>query len=163
MAVETSGGTIRRARADEAALLTALTLRAVGYWGYDAAFMAWCREGVRVRPEYLRDGLPSVLDEAGSISGFSILRREAPEIDLHFLMVEPRLIGTGRGKLLFRHAAETARGRGATVLTIDSDPYAEPFYRAMGAVTIGLLPRHPAHLPDWRLRAMRLALPPIGG
>lgn len=86
-----------------------------------------------------------------------------PEIDLHFLMVEPHLIGTGRGKRLFQHAAETARGRGAIVLTIDSDPHAEPSYRAMGAVTVGLLPRNSPHMPGWRLRAMRLELAPIDG
>jgi GNAT superfamily N-acetyltransferase len=163
MGVGTSGGTIRRARVDEAALLTELTLRAVGHWGYDAAFMDWCREGVRVRPEYLREQLPRVLDEAGCVSGFYILRGEAPELDLHFLMVEPHLIGSGRGKRLFQHAVETTRGRGATVLTIDSDPHAEAFCRALGVVTIGLLPRHPPHLLELRLRAMRLALAPTGG
>ena len=70
MAVETSSGTIRLARVDEAALLTALTLRALGHWGYDATFMDWCREGVRVRPEYLEQELPYVLEEASGVSGF---------------------------------------------------------------------------------------------
>jgi GNAT superfamily N-acetyltransferase len=147
--VETSSGTIRPARVDEAALLTALTLRAVGHWGYDAAFIERGREGLRVRPEYFEQELPYVLEEASGVSGFYILRREAPEIGLHFLMVEPHLIGTGRGKRLFQHAAETARALGATVLTIDSDPHAEPFYRAI--------------MPEWRIRVMRLALAPIGG
>lgn len=163
MAASASSGTIRQARAGEAALLTDLTWRALAHWDYDAAFMDWCREGVRVRPEYLHQELPYVLDEAGGVTGFYILRRAAPEMDLHFLMVEPRLIGTGRGKQLVRHAAETARAHGATVLTIDSDPNAEPFYRAMGAVRVGLRPQHPPHMPDWQIRVMRLALSPLGG
>ena len=120
------------------------------YWGYDAAFMAGAREGVRVRPEYLDPGPGFVLDEAAGVAGFSILRYEPPEIDLHYLMVEPHLIGTGRGMRLWLHAVATARERGATVLTVTSDPHAEWFYRAMGAVTVGLTGNPPPHMPDWR-------------
>src|SRR5215208_5312850 len=144
--------TIRQARIDEAALLSEITWRALAFWGYDAAFMAWAREAVRVQPGYLDPGPAFVLDEAAGVAGFYILRHEAPEIDLHYLMVEPHLIGTGRGKRLWLHAVATARERSATVLTITSDPYAEWFYRAMGAVTVGQTGNPPPHMPDWRLR-----------
>jgi GNAT superfamily N-acetyltransferase len=154
--------TIRPARIDEATLLSELTLRAVAYWGYDATFMAHAREAVRVQPEYLDQGTGFVLDEAAGVAGFYILRHDPPEIDLHYLMVEPHLIGTGRGKRLWRHAVATAAERGATVLTITSDPKAEPFYRAMGAVTVGLTGDPPPHKPDWQLRLMRFAIPASG-
>ena len=130
-------GTIRRARIDEAVVLTELTWRAVAYWGYDETFMAGAREAVRVRPEYLDQGTGFVLDEATGVAGFYILRYDPPEIDMQYLMVEPHLIGTGRGKRLWRHAVATAGERGATVLTITSDPNAEPFYQAMGASPSG--------------------------
>jgi GNAT superfamily N-acetyltransferase len=155
-------GTIRRARIDEAALLTEFTWRAVAYWGYDETFMAHGREAVRVKPEYLDQGTGFVLDEATGVAGFYILRHDPPEIDLHYLMVEPHLIGTGRGKRLWRHAVATAMERGATVLTITSGPNAEPFYRAMGAVTVGLAGDPPPHKPDWQPRLMRFALPASG-
>ena len=154
--------TIRRARIDEAALLSEITWRALAYWGYDAAFMAWAREGVRVRPEYLDPGPAFVLDEAAGVAGFYILRHEAPEIHLHYLMVEPHLIGTGRGKRLWLHAVATARERGATVLTVTSDPHSEWFYQAMGAVTVEQTGNPPPHMPDWRLRLMHFAIPAIG-
>src|SRR5262245_10815623 len=154
--------TIRPARIDEATVLSELTWRAVAYWGYDATFMAEAREAVRVRPEYLGHGTGFVLDEAAGVAGFYILRHEAPEIDLHYLMVEPHLIGTGRGKRLWLHAVSTARERGATVLTIVSDPNAEGFYRAMGAVTVGLTGDPSPHKPDWQVRLMRFAIPASG-
>ncbi len=154
--------TIRPARIDEAVLLSEITWRALAYWGYDAAFMAWCHDGVRVQPEYLDPGPAYVLDEAAGVSGFYILRHAAPEIDLHYLMVEPPLIRTGRGKRLWLHAVAAARERGATVLTIRSDPHAEPFYRAMGAVAVGQTGSSPPHMPDWRLRMMRFAIPASG-
>jgi GNAT superfamily N-acetyltransferase len=155
-------GTIRQARIDEAALLTELTWRALAYWGYDAEFMAGAREAVRVQPEYLDQGTGFVLEETTGVTGYYILQHNPPEIDLHYLMVEPHLIGTGRGKQLWRHAIATARERGATVLTITSDPNAEPFYRAMGAVTVGVTGEPPPHKPDWQLRLMRFSLPESG-
>src|SRR5262249_24934501 len=151
--------TIRRARIDEVALLSEITWRALAYWGNDAAFMAGAREAVRVQPEYLDPGPAFVLDEAAGGAGLFILPHPAPEIDLHYLMVEPHLIGTGRGKRLWLHAVATARERGATVLTITSDPYSEWFYRAMGADTVGQTGNPPPHMPDWRLRLMRFAIP----
>jgi GNAT superfamily N-acetyltransferase len=162
MAESERDGTIRPARIDEAAVLTELTWRAVAYWGYDAVFMTGAREAVRVKPEYLDQGTGFVLDEAAGVAGFYIVRHDPPEIDLHYLMVEPHLIGTGRGKRLWLHAVATAGERGATVLTIACDPNAEWFYRAMGAVTVGLTGDPPPHKPDWRLRLMRFALPASG-
>ncbi len=159
MAANERGGTIRPARIDEVELLTELTWRAVAYWGYDAEFMAGAREAVRVKPEYLDQGTGFVLDEAAGITGFYILQQDPPEIDMQYLMVEPHLIGTGRGKRLWGHAVATAREHGATVLTITSDPNAEPFYRAMGAVTVGLKGDPPPHKPEWQLRLMRFTLP----
>lgn len=61
----------------------------MAYWGYDETFMAHAREAVRVRPEYLDQGTGFVLDEAAGVAGFSVLRHEAQEIDMHYLMVEP--------------------------------------------------------------------------
>jgi GNAT superfamily N-acetyltransferase len=152
-------GTIRRARVDEADILTELTLRAIAYWGYDETFMAWARDGVRVRSEYLDRETGFVLEEAAGVAGFYILRHDPPEMNLHFLMVEPHRIGTGRGKRLWNHAVVTAAVGGATILTVASDPNAEPFYRAMGAVTVGQADNSPPHKPEWRLQLMRFAIP----
>ena len=55
-------------------------------------------------------------------------------------------------------AIATARELGATVLTVDSDPHAEEFYRAMGAEVIGAGPKHAPGLPEWYLRKMRFLL-----
>ena len=54
--------------------------------------------------------------------------------------VEPGVIGRGVGRRLFEHAVATARELGFKRFTIDSDPDAEPFYLAMGAVRIGTTP-----------------------
>jgi GNAT superfamily N-acetyltransferase len=153
-----STATIRRARLDEAALLTALTVRAEEAWGYDADFMAWADEAFTVTPAYIAAMPVYVLDHAGEVVGFYGFRGSVPELDLNYLMVEPARQRTGCGTRLWRHAVATARQLGATTLTIDSDPHAEAFYRAMGATTVGEGPRHAPGLPDWYLRKMRFLL-----
>jgi len=53
------------------------------------------------------------------------------------LWLYPRLIGRGIGRRLFEHALLTARELGFESLLIESDPNAEGFYLAMGAMRVG--------------------------
>ena len=47
--------TVRRACPDKAASLSELAVRLKAYWGYDAAFMAVCRDDLSVAPEALTE------------------------------------------------------------------------------------------------------------
>jgi GNAT superfamily N-acetyltransferase len=53
------------------------------------------------------------------------------------LFVDPAAIGTGAGRALLRDALARAAEAGLAELVIESDPDAEPFYRAQGAVPAG--------------------------
>ncbi|MYS01695.1 MULTISPECIES: GNAT family N-acetyltransferase, partial [unclassified Streptomyces] len=79
-----------------------------------------------------------------------------PEGALGMMFVEPDAIGQGVGRLLFGHAREQARRLGFTLLTIDADPNAEPFYTAMGAVRVGAVPS--GSVPGRMLPLLELAL-----
>ncbi len=68
---------------------------------------------------------------------------EKPAFELDHLWVDPQHIGTGVGKLLFDHAAHTARLLGGSVLIIVSDPHAEGFYLRMGARRVDEVPSKP--------------------
>ena len=46
-------------------------------------------------------------------------------------------MGQGLGRRLMTWATERVRTLGATHMMIESDPFAEPFYAAMGAYTVG--------------------------
>jgi GNAT superfamily N-acetyltransferase len=63
-----------------------------------------------------------------------------PDLRVLSLFVEPWAIGRGYGKRLWRHAVEVARTLGCRRLRIESDPFAEAFYHAMGAERIGEAP-----------------------
>ncbi|MFJ6614008.1 GNAT family N-acetyltransferase [Streptomyces sp. NPDC091289] len=132
---------IRAGEAAEAAALTELALRSKGHWEYDAEFLAACREELTMLPAEVAARRTLVAQEDdGRILGFTTLDGEPPQGALGMMFVEPDTIGRGIGRRLFTHTMDEARRLGFTRLTIDSDPNAEPFYRAMGAVRIGATP-----------------------
>lgn len=147
--------TIRPARMDEAADLHELTGRSALHWGYEPEFLDWEPEALAVTPAFLAQAATYVLEEAGRITGYYALVGEPPVISLDKLFVEPAWIGTGRGKVLWRHAVSIARSLGATELTLAADPNAAPFYRAMGATWEG---EEPTTREGWSLQMFRYRL-----
>ena len=128
---------IRAARADEAALLTELALRSKGHWGYDARFLADCRDALTITPRYVEANPVYVFEDGGRVVGFYSLTGAGSVVALDFLYVEPSEVGRGHGRRLFQHAADTARRLGCSLMTIEADPHAEAFYRAVGARRAG--------------------------
>ncbi|CAL9636249.1 GNAT family N-acetyltransferase [Streptomyces sp. enrichment culture] len=131
---------IRPARPGEAKLLTELALRSKAYWGYDAEFLASCRQELTLGDAELAGRRTSVAERDGGVVGFTTLEGEPPQGVLGMMFVDPELVGEGIGRLLFTHAVETARALGFTRFTIDADPNAEPFYEAMGGVPVSRVP-----------------------
>lgn len=147
---------IRRARPKEARELRALAHRSKAHWPYDAEFLAKVRPLLRLEPEDIATSEVWVLEEAATVAGWHRVTLHGDRAELEDLWLEPKWIRTGRGRLLFEHAANVARRHGATSLTWDAEPYAEAFYRAMGGEEIG---RTPSAAEEGRtLPRMRLAL-----
>jgi N-acetylglutamate synthase-like GNAT family acetyltransferase len=147
---------IRRARPAEAGVLSDLALRAKGYWGYDAAFLEACRAELTIAPESIAERAFYVVEEDGQVRGFYALAGSTPEDELDDLFVEPDAIGKGYGRLLWDHATATMRANGTTSFIIQADPYAEGFYRAMGAERIGESPS--GSIPGRMLPMLRCSL-----
>ena len=76
---------------------------------------------------------------AGPILGLAAIEQtDTPgRFELAFLFVEPMAIRTGIGRALFTEAARLAAGQGGEFMRIVADPFAEPFYRRLGAVRVG--------------------------
>ena len=128
---------IRRARVAEAGALSALAARSKAHWGYDAAFMERVRDAMTLRPEDVDRHEVWVLESsAGDPIGYHRVIPGDPA-ELEDLWVEPSAIGSGGGRLLFEHAVEVARTRGASALEVDADPNAVGFYERMGGIRIG--------------------------
>ena len=133
---------IRLARVEEAPALSELCVRSKAAWGYDEAFMALARAVLQVSPEQIAAGDVWVAMADRRVAGMVALgpSEEPDTLDLDKLFVEPQRIRTGVGRALIAHAIDEARRRGATRLTILSDPYAAGFYERNGARRLGEAP-----------------------
>ncbi len=152
---------IRPAREGENVALTELALRSVQQgWGYSAEFMAWEPEAITVTLSHITDAITNVLESQGRVLGFYVLKGGPLEMQLSRMMVEPDAIGMGHGRRLWDHAVSTASAFGVRVITLDADPNAEPFYRRMGAETVGEHEWEPPMMPGWRVKKMRYAICP---
>ncbi len=132
--------TIRKINSSEAQLISDLAMRSKAHWGYDNEFMAACVDELSYSAEQIinDDFRYYLAEENGSLLGFYMLNNLANEtVLLEALFVEPSHIGKGVGRRLLKHAIQTAKRCGAAALEAQSDPYAEPFYVAMGATITG--------------------------
>jgi N-acetylglutamate synthase-like GNAT family acetyltransferase len=132
--------TFRSARPDEAEVLTEVVMRSKAHWGYSEEFMERCRKELAVHPDDVVPSRITVAEAAGRVVAVASLAGEPPEGELGMLFVEPDVIGKGVGRRLFRHMADIARGVGIRTIVLDADPNAEPFYEAMGCVSVGVVP-----------------------
>jgi GNAT superfamily N-acetyltransferase len=158
---------IRRAYQPEATLLSDLALRSKGHWGYDAAFLEACRTELTISTEAIVSLPIFVLEKDESVVGFYGLREHDQGMELLYLFVEPSEVNHGYGKLLWKHAVATTSSLGYRTIVIESDPFAEAFYLAMGARRKGetISPMNPTRtlpLMDFSIDREQVAPPSDG-
>jgi GNAT superfamily N-acetyltransferase len=128
---------IRRARVDEAAMLSRLAMAAKAHWGYDARTLEGWRTLLEVSAAHIAATHAHVGEADGEVVGFYTLAAAARDWELDNLWVVPQSMDRGFGRALLEHALRIAREGGADAVTVDADPHAEPFYLACGAVRVG--------------------------
>ncbi len=133
---------IRAARADETALLSDLAIRSKSAWGYDTGMTEAFRDELTVDPASIAGWNIHVAAEGEEILGFYALsvRDDGTTGEIELMFVDPGRMRQGIGRALWRHLIGTAQSLGLTKILIDADPFAEPFYRAMGARRAGEAP-----------------------
>ncbi len=134
---------IRRARLDEAEALSALILRSKRSNGYDDAFMAQCVDELRVTPERIRQELFWVAETPdGRLAGCTSLHLtpETRSGEIRNFFVDPDHKRKGVGSRLWQTVLGAAREAGLTRMHLDADPFAVPFYSAVGFVVTGETP-----------------------
>jgi len=131
---------IRKAQVQEVGALSQLAIESKAYWGYSNDFLEACAEELTISvADMASSGFIYMLCESDTeiIGFYAIERLSRNKAELDALFVKPNHIGKGVGKKLMIHAIDQARKMGCTALLIQSDPYAEKFYLAMGAVVLG--------------------------
>ena len=146
---------IRRARAGEGGVLTALARRAKAHWGYPPELLARFAVDLVLSEAAIDRDEVWVLDGDDGPIGFHRVVIGEPAV-LEDLWVEPAAIGAGHGRRLWLHAAGIARRGGAAAIELDADPNAVRFYERMGARQVGDTPS--AVVPGRMLPRMRADL-----
>jgi ribosomal protein S18 acetylase RimI-like enzyme len=128
---------IQRGASEDAAPLSALALRAKGYWGYSEEWLEAWKPELTLSPTDIRRMHVHVARVGGRIAGFYALHGGGRTLSLEHLWVGPEDIGRGVGRALLLHALKHAADRGAKNVEIESDPNAEGFYLRLGARRVG--------------------------
>jgi GNAT superfamily N-acetyltransferase len=147
---------LRNARQNELPILSELCLRAKAVWGYDDAFMITCRTELTLRPDELQSTHLQVAERDSTVVGLAQVKVAGTDADLLKLFVEPALLGSGVGRLLFEWATARARDLGAVRMMIEADPGAAAFYEHLGARYAGLAPSQ--SIPGRMLPRMQMEL-----
>lgn len=162
---DASGLRVRPARPAEAAALTALCRRSKAPWGYDVDFMTRAAETLVVTRAMIGTGRVQVAEKAlGRVPGVAAIEPlpEPGRFDLALLFVDPPAIGSGAGRALFAAAVRLAQAQGGTRLAILADPFAEAFYRRMGAVRVRIGDAPSDAIPGRRLPLLEFTVV-VGG
>jgi GNAT superfamily N-acetyltransferase len=152
---------IRPARPAEAPDLRELAHRSKAHWPYSVEFLNAVRPLLRLEAADIERDEVHVLEVAGAVAGWHRVSLPGEHAELEDLWLEPRFIGSGRGRLLFEDAVDVARLAGANGLEWDAEPFALGFYLAMGGVVIGEVPSDAE--AGRMLPRMRLELEPTPG
>ena len=136
---------IRPAVAEDAAALSALSMRSKQSNGYDDTFMQACRQELTVTPVQLESGGWWVAESAQSggdeYCGCVCLRDSLDGTgEVHAFFIDPAWQRRGIGRKLWKKVLECAHAQRITRIILDADPAAVPFYRALGFETIGEKP-----------------------
>jgi N-acetylglutamate synthase-like GNAT family acetyltransferase len=128
---------IRRARPDEADVLTEIAHAAKRHWGYPERWIEHWQADLTITPEFIarNEMYVAMIDE--EVVGCCALVFSAALAELEHMWIRPQHMGTGVGRALFLHAQERAANLEISVLEISADPNAEGFYERMGARRIG--------------------------
>ncbi|MEQ9242951.1 GNAT family N-acetyltransferase [Roseovarius indicus] len=136
--------------------MSALCLRSKAYWGYDAVFMAACRDELTLTDHDIETSALTAAWRDGGLAGVAQVKPEESGAEIWKLFVDPPHMGTGVGRQLFDWCVAEARKLDAAELRIEADPEAVPFYQRMGARMAGSAPS--GSIPGRRLPLLRYAL-----
>lgn len=128
---------IRRARPEEALVLTEIAHAAKRHWGYPENWIQHWKADLTITPEFIARNEMYVALSDDEILGCCAIAFDESVAELEHMWIRPEHIGTGVGRALFLHLKERAANLKVPVLEISADPNAEGFYKRMGATRIG--------------------------
>ncbi|HMJ26938.1 MAG TPA: GNAT family N-acetyltransferase [Pyrinomonadaceae bacterium] len=128
---------IRRARPDEASVLTEIAHAAKRHWGYPENWIQQWQADLTITPEFIARNEMYVAMKGAEIAGCGAISFNEAAAELEHMWIRPEHMGAGIGRALFNHIRERATSLKLPALEFSADPNAEGFYERMGARRIG--------------------------
>jgi N-acetylglutamate synthase-like GNAT family acetyltransferase len=146
---------IRRAKSEEADVLTQIAHAAKRHWKYPESWIAKWKPDLTITAEFIADNEVFVAVHDEQTIGCCALLLSNSTAELEHMWIDPRFMGSGVGRALFFHAKRRAQELGANLIELSADPNAEKFYERMGAKRVGQVPAdvdgQPRVLPRMRV------------
>ena len=128
---------IRRANPEEADTLTEIAHAAKRHWKYPESWIQQWQTDLTISAEFIRTHEVFAATINGVIAGCCALVMTDSLAEIEHMWIRPEQMGGGVGRALFEHVRARALSRGANVIELSADPYAEGFYERMGAKRVG--------------------------
>jgi N-acetylglutamate synthase-like GNAT family acetyltransferase len=127
---------IRRARPDEADVLTEIAHAAKRHWGYPENWIEHWKNDLTITPDFIRNNEMYVAVAEEEIAGCCAIVFSDSRAEIEHMWIRPGHMGAGVGRALFTHARERAANLKMPTIELFADPNAEGFYQRMGATRI---------------------------
>jgi len=128
---------IRRARPEEADVLSQIAIAAKGHWNYPEHWMKLWIPQLTFGPAYFEQNESWTAELDGEAIAFYTIQERDGNAWLENIWVLPMYIGHGVGKELFLHVISRSRELGFNTLKLEADPNAVGFYEKMGMRKVG--------------------------
>ena len=128
---------IRKAKPEEADLLTEIAHAAKRHWGYPESWIQHWKGDLTITPEFISDNEMYVAMNGEEIVGCCAIVFSESVTELEHMWIRPAHMGSGVGRALFNQIVDRATTLNAKVMELSADPNAEGFYERMGAKRIG--------------------------
>ena len=128
---------IRRAKPEEAGILTEIAHAAKRHWGYPEDWIREWKSELTITPEFIADNEMYVAMNKEKIVGCCAISFTESLAELEHMWIRPEHMGTGVGRALLLYVKDRAACLKISELEISADPNAEGFYERMGATRIG--------------------------
>lgn len=121
-------------------ILTAITIDGKAFWGFSKEQLSEWTELLTITPEYIsKNYVFNLILNSETIGYYSYLVINEKELKLDNLFLYQKYIGKGFGKLMMNDFVNKAKELKVKLITLDSDPKAEDFYKKFGFETFDQL------------------------
>jgi len=132
--------TIEKAHTTEHEILTNITKKSKAFWGYSEDLLLVWDDALTITEDYIKKNEVYKFSTENKIVGYySYIVEENLTIKLDNLFLIPQYIGKGLGTLLMNDFLNRIQNQNYKRVYLESEPYAEGFYKKHGFITIGTL------------------------